>query len=107
MGIFDFFSSEISNKKIDDKVFGHFQLLGPPKNLGMEKHKEKFLSMLVSLNDWAKENKFGDWKRSAISGSIENILRTSYENTGNDQIVQEYVNLSRKIILDLSNDYNW
>jgi hypothetical protein len=45
--------------------------------------------------------------RSAISGEIENILRTTYRNTGYDDVVQDYINLCRRIILPLHKDWNF
>lgn len=107
MGLFNFFSGETSNKKIHERVFTHFQDLGPPKEIGTEKHKKNYLEMLKSLDKWAKSNDLGYWKRSAIAGSVEDILRTTYKNTGLNQVVQEYVNLSRRIIMDMTEDYNW
>ena len=107
MGLFGLFNSKTSHKNISKKVVSHIQTLGAPKEIGTEDHRIKFLTMLKNLDYWAEENNLGDWKRSAIAGEIEAIFRTTYRNTGYDDVVQEYVNLSRKIILDLSKDYNW
>lgn len=101
MGFLGFGKKSISNKEIDNTVMAYFQELGSPKNIGQKEHKDKFFEMLNKLDRWADSNGFGDWKRSAISGSIEAILRTTYRNCGVDNTVSAYLKISQKIIMKM------
>ena len=107
MGLFGFGKNKISNKKISNTVFERFQSVGPPKEIDTASYKERYIKMLNDLDSWATENNFTDMNRSAISGEIENILRTTYRNTGYDDVVQDYINLCRRIILPLHKDWNF
>ena len=99
MGLFGFGKKSVSNKEIDEKVMSHFHKLGSPKNIGQKEHEENFTEMLNELDQWAKDLKLGNWKRSAINGNIESILRRSYQNCGVDDIVSSYIKMSYKIIM--------
>jgi hypothetical protein len=101
MGLFEFGKKSISNKKIDNVVMSHFQKLGSPKDIAQEEHKRKFVEMLKELDLWAENQGFSNWKRSAISGSIEGILRNTYRNTGVDNTVSAYLEISNKIIMKM------
>ena len=96
--MFGFGRNKISNKDIDNIVFSYLQSLDSPENLGTETFRAKFIEMLTELKQWADDQEFGDWKRSAICGCIENILRTTYRNYGVDGIVNDYVKTARNII---------
>ena len=82
-------------------VMSYFQKLGSPEEIGKSEHKEKFFEMLKELDLWAENQGFSNWKRSAISGSIEGILRNTYRNTGVDDIVSAYLEASNKIIMKM------
>jgi len=101
MGLFGFGKKSISNKDIDNKVMAHMQELGSPKNIGQQSHEDNFIKMLNKLDQWAESNDFGNWKRSAINGSIEAILRKTYHNCGVDNIVSDYMAKSNKIIMKM------
>ncbi len=101
MGLFGFGKKSVSNKEIDNVVMSHFQKLGSPRDIGQKAHEEKFIEMLNELDQWAESLGFGDWKRSAISGSIEGSLRKTYRNCGVDDNVSAYVKMSHKIIMKM------
>jgi hypothetical protein len=101
MGLFGFGKKSISNKEIDYRVMTHFQELGSPRNIGQKGHEDNFIKMLNNLDKWAESNDFGDWKRSAINGSIEAILRKTYQNCGVNDIVSDYLKKSHKIIMKM------
>ncbi|WP_457570801.1 hypothetical protein [Desulfovulcanus sp.] len=101
MGFLGFGKKSISNKEIDNTVMAHFQELGSPKNIGQKEHEGKYLEMLNKLDEWADSNSFGNWKRSAINGSIEGILRKTYSNCGVDDIISDYLKKSNKIIMKM------
>ena len=101
MGLFGFGKKSVSNKEIDDVVMDHIQKLGSPKEIGQKNHEEKFAKMLNELDKWAEDLGFGNWKRSAINGRIEAILRNTYKNCGVDNIVSTYLKLSSKIIMKM------
>lgn len=101
MGLFGFGKKSVSNKEIDNFVMSHFQKLGSPGDIGQKAHEEKYIDMLNELDKWAEEQGFGDWKRSAIGGSIEAILRNTYRNCGADNAVSSYLKLSQKIIMKI------
>ena len=101
MGFFGFGKKSISNKEIDNVVMSHFQKLGSPKDIGEKAHEEKFIEMLNELEQWAESLGFGNWKRSAINGSVEGALRNTYRNCGVDDIVSNYVKMSYKIIMKM------
>jgi hypothetical protein len=101
MGLFGFGKKSVSNKEIDNVVMSHFQKLGSPGDIGQKSHEEKFIKMLNELDQWAEIQGFGDWKRSAISGSIEAILRKTYRNCGVDNAVSAYLQFSQKIIMKM------
>jgi len=101
MGLFGFGKKSISNKEIDNVVISHFQKLESPKDIGQADHKKKFVEMLKELDLWAENQGFNNWKRSAISGSIEGTLRNTYRNTGVDDIVSTYLEASNKIIMKM------
>ena len=102
MGLFGFGKKSVSNKEIDNVVMQHFQKLGSPKEIGQKAHVEKFIEMLNDLDQWAESLGFGDWKRSAINGSVEGSLRKTYKNCGVDDIVSAYVKMSYKIIMKIT-----
>lgn len=101
MGLFGFGKKSVSLKEIDNVVFSHLQKLGSPGDIGKKTHEEKFMEMLNELDKWAENQGFGNWKRSAINGSIEGILRKTYRNTGVDNIVSAYIKMSYKIIMKI------
>lgn len=101
MGLFGFGKKSVSNKEIDNVVMSHFQKLGSPGDIGQQSHEEKFIKMLNELDQWAENQGVGDWKRSAISGSIEAILRNTYRNCGVDNAVSAYLKSSQKIIMKM------
>ena len=101
MGLFGFGKKSISNKEIDSVVMSHFQKLGSPGDIGQKTHEEAFIAMLNELDTWAKDNDFGNWKRSAINGSIEATLRRTYQNTGVEDLVSAYLKRSNKIIMHM------
>jgi hypothetical protein len=101
MGLFGFGKKSISNKEIDNVVSSNFRKLGSPGDIGQKSHKDKFIEILNDLDQWAENQGFNNWKRSAISGSIEAILKNTYRNTGVDNIVSEYLKLSNKIIMKM------
>jgi hypothetical protein len=78
MDLFGFKKKTISNKEIDNVVMSHFQKLGSPKNIGQKEHEDKFIELLNELDQWVESLGFDNWKRSAISGSIEGTLRKTY-----------------------------
>lgn len=101
MGLFGFGKKSISNKEIDNVVFSHFQKLGSLGDIGQKTHEEKFIQMLNEIDKWAEIQGLGNWKRSAINGSIEAILKNTYRNTGMDNIVSAYLKMSNKIIMKM------
>ena len=101
MGFLGFGKKSISNKEIDDVVMTYFQKLSAPGNIGQNGHEEEFTNMLNKLDKWAEENSFGNWKRSAINGSIEAILRRTYRNRGVDEIISVYLKKSNEIIMKM------
>ena len=101
MGFLGFGKKSISNKEIDDVVAAHFQKMGAPGNIGQNVHEEEFTKMLNESDRWAEENNFSTWKRSAINGSIEAILRRTYRNCGVDEIVSVYLKKSNEIIMKM------
>jgi hypothetical protein len=101
MGLFRFGKKSISNKEIDNVVMSHFQRLSSPGDIGQKAHEEKFIEMLNELDQWAESLGFGDWKRSAINGSVEGVLRKTYRNCGVDDSVSTYVKMSYKIIMKM------
>lgn len=101
MGFLGFGKKSISNKEIDNTVMVHFQELGSPKNIGQKEHEGKYLEMLNKLDQWADSNGLGNWKRSAINGSIEGILRKTYSNCGVNDIISDYLKKSNKIIMKM------
>jgi hypothetical protein len=101
MGLFGRIWERISNKEIDNVVMSHLQELGSPRDIGQKAHEEKFIEMLNELDQWAESLGFGDWKRSAISGSIEASLRKTYRNCGVDDNVSAYLKMSQKIIMKM------
>lgn len=101
MGLFGFGEKKVSNKEIDNIIMSYFQKLGSTGDIGQKTHEEKFIEMLNELDKWAENQGFGDWKRSAISGSIEAILQNTYRNCGVDNAVSAYLKLSNKIIMKM------
>jgi hypothetical protein len=101
MGFFGFGKKSVSHKEIGDLVASHFQKLGGPKNIGQKEHEEKYIKMLNELDQWAESNDLGNFKRSSISGTIEETLRRTYKNTGVDDIVSKYLELSNTIIMKM------
>ena len=99
MGLFGFGKKAINNKEIDNVVMSHFQKLGRPGDMGSGTHFEKYIQMLKELDEWADMLDFGNWKRSAINGSIEGILKNTYRNTGVDDHVAKYLMMSQTIIM--------
>lgn len=101
MGLFNLFKNSISNKEIDNTVMTPLQKIGSPRNIGQEEHKENFIKILNTLDKWAEDNNFNDWKRSAINGSIEASLNKTYKNCGVDDIVSTYIKMSYSIIMKM------
>lgn len=99
MGLFGFGKKSVSNNEIDNVVMSHLHKLGNPKDIGQKAHDEKFIEMLNELDQWAVSLGFGDWKRSAICGSIEGSLRKTYRNCGVDDHVSTYIKMMYKIIM--------
>lgn len=99
MGLFGFGKKSFSNKEIDNVVMSHFQKLGSPSDIGTGTHFEKYIQMLQELDTWADRHNFGNWKRAAINGSIEGILKNTYRNTGVDGHVAKYLMMSQTIIM--------
>ena len=105
MGIFGFGKNKVKYKEIYEIVMDHFVELGPPYEFGTDYHKMNYIKMLDKLDKWATENNFNDMRRAAISGEIENILRTTFKNTGHDDIIKNfYLKWARKIILQIGEE---
>ena len=101
MGLFVFGQKSVSNKEIDNMVISYFKKLGSPKDIGQKAYEEKFIEMLNELDQWAESLGFSNWKRSAISGSIEGLLRKTSRNCGVDDFVSNYLKMSNRIIMKM------
>jgi len=101
MGLFGFGKKSISHKEIGNVVFSHFQKLGSPGDIGKGTHFEKYIQMLKELDEWADMSDFGNLKRAAITARIEDILKTTYKNTGVDYHVDKYIIMSKTIIMKM------
>ena len=101
MGLFGFGKKSVSIKDIDNVVMSYFQKIGSPKDIGQKDHEDRFIEMLDELDKWAKDLNFGDWKRSAIAGSIESTLKNTYNNCKVDEAVDSYMKNTNKIIMKM------
>ena len=98
MGLFGF----PSRKDIDGYVLECLQqYVGDPTSFGTTEYDDAFDQILRVLDEWADEHTLGNWKRSAIVGSLKSTLRQSLKGYLSSANIDLYVKKSRSVILKM------